>query len=109
MSHNKSYQINWTFLAEKSYSKELEFINLKWNTKEVLRFMNLVDDIIEKLQLGLIEGNVSKKTNFRRIVLSKQTTLFFEKSDSNQQINLLLFWNNKRNPKDLAELIHFYK
>ncbi|WP_262902919.1 hypothetical protein [Psychroflexus curvus] len=39
----------------------------------------------------------------------KQTTLFFEKLEQDQQINLLLFWNNKSDPKDLNELLDFYK
>lgn len=109
MSPNKSYQVNWTLLAEESYSRELEFINLKWNTKEVVKFMGIVDDIVEKLQSGIIEGNISKKTNYRSLVISKQTTLFFEKFEQDQQINLLLFWNNKSDPKHLIELLNFYK
>lgn len=109
MSPNKSFQIYWTQLAEDSYSRELEFINLKWNTKEVVKFIDMTDDILEKLQSGIIEGNISKKTNLRRIVVSKQTTLFFEKFEQNQQINLLLFWNNKSDPKRQIELLDFYK
>lgn len=109
MSPNKSYRVNWTLLAEESFSRELEFINLKWNTKEVIKFMEMVDDIVKKLQSGIIEGSISEKTNLRRIVVSKQTTLFFEKLEQDQQINLLLFWNNKSDPKDLNELLDFYK
>lgn len=68
MSPNKSYRVNWTLLAEESFSRELEFINLKWNTKEVLKFMEMVDDIVERLQSGIIEGSSSEK-NLRRIVV----------------------------------------
>lgn len=61
MSPNKPYLVYWTLLAEESYIRELEFINLKWNATEVIKFMEMVDDILEKLQSGFIEGNISKK------------------------------------------------
>lgn len=109
MSPNKPCRVYWTLLAEESYSRELEFIHLKWNATEVFKFMDMVDDILEKLQSGIIAGNLSKKTNLRRIVVSKQTTLFFEKLEQDQHINLLLFWNNKSDPKHLIELLDFYK
>ncbi len=37
-----TYKIKWTFLAESSYFEEIEFVYLKWNLKEVLKFENLV-------------------------------------------------------------------
>jgi hypothetical protein len=36
------YKLDWTFLAEDSYFEEMEFILLKWNIKEVIKFENLV-------------------------------------------------------------------
>lgn len=65
MPSDKFYQVNWTILAEESYSKELEFIYLKWNTKEVIKFMTLVNNIVDKLQSGIIDGHISKKNKFK--------------------------------------------
>ena len=96
----------WTPTAELSYAKELEKISEEWSISEIINFMNLVDDFIKKLESGIIEGKVSQKTNLRSFVISKQTTLYFDVFEDTQIIELLLFWNNKDNPKELKEFLN---
>ncbi|AXG71979.1 hypothetical protein KORDIASMS9_04237 [Kordia sp. SMS9] len=96
----------WTPTAELSYAKELDKINKKWSVNEIMDFMNLVDDFVKKLESGIIEGKVSQKTNLRSFVISKQTTLYFDAFEDTQTIELLLFWNNKDNPKELKEFLN---
>lgn len=98
-------KIVWTKSAELSYVEEIEFINRKWSLVEVAKFMDLVDVFVNKLKSGIIEGKVSPKTNIRSFVISRQTTLFFDFQKDKKRIELLLFWNNKRNPKELEKQI----
>ncbi len=98
-------KIVWTEKAELSYAKELESINKKWTNKEVVHFMNLVDEFIKKLEAGLIEGKVSSKRNVLYFVISKQTTLYYSINKKESLINLILFWNNKFNPKKLNKAL----
>lgn len=99
-------EVIWSKHAKHSFSDELEFILLKWSLKEVENFITLVETHIEKLKSGTIEGQVSRKTKIRRLVISKQTTLFFELNKEANRIELLLFWNNKRDPKELMEMLN---
>ncbi|MFK7749155.1 MAG: hypothetical protein AB8B65_12240 [Kordia sp.] len=96
----------WTPTAELSYAKELDKISKKWSSNEIINFMNLVDDFVKKLESGIIEGKVSQKTNLRSFVISKQTTLYFDVFEDTQTIELLLFWNNKDNPKELKKFLN---
>ncbi|EDP98458.1 hypothetical protein U8527_20870 [Kordia algicida OT-1] len=96
----------WTPTAELSFVKELDKISKKWSINEIIDFINLVDDFVKKLELGLIEGKGSPKTNLRSFVISKQTTLYFDVFEDTQTIELLLFWNNKDNPKELKEFLN---
>lgn len=105
MPQGNLYDVFWTDLAEESYSNELDFINTKWNLSEVVKFMDLVDEFVNKLELGIIVGKISKKTNIRSFVISKQTTLFFDVFEDSKEIELLLFWNNKGNPLELKKLL----
>ncbi len=98
-------KIVWTEKAEFSYAKELENISKKWTNKEVVSFMNLVDEFIKKLETGLIEGKVSSKRNVRSFVVSKQTTLYFSVNKKEKVIDLILFWNNKFNPEKLKKAL----
>lgn len=96
----------WTPNAELSFAIELENINKKWTATEVIHFMDLVDNFIEKLESGIIQGKISTITNMRSFVISKQTTLFFNVFEDTQTIALLLFWNNTDNPKKLRKLLN---
>jgi len=98
-------KVLWTPTAELSYSRELENISKKWTVTEVINFMDLVDNFIENLKSGIIQGKISAKTNMWSFVISKQTTLFFDVFEDIQTIELLLFWNNKDNPKKLKKFL----
>jgi len=39
------------------------------------------------------------------LVISKQTTLYYSFSEKEKTINLILFWNNKQNPKLLDKVL----
>ena len=49
-------KIVWSKEAKLTYFKELEFINLKWNNKQVNIFIDLVDDFIKHLQSKTLIG-----------------------------------------------------
>ena len=102
--HNPIHVI-WTPTAELSYSLALEEIYKRWTITEVINFMELVDDFVKKLAAGIIQGKISKKTNLRSFVISKQTTLYFDYFEAPKRIELLLFWNNRKDPKTLKKIL----
>ncbi|MFK7833983.1 MAG: hypothetical protein AB8B52_11945 [Winogradskyella sp.] len=92
-------------MAELTFAKTLEFISEKWSISEVNNFIDLVDDFVQKIESGIIKGKISQTTNMRFFVISKQTTLFFDVHDDIKTVELLLFWNNKENPKKLGDFL----
>ncbi len=65
----------------------------------------LVNSKLEVLKTGKLEGRISKRSQIRSVVVSKQTTLFFDINKKENRIELLLFWNNKRDPKELKKVL----
>lgn len=98
------FKIDWTFSALSSYYEEIEFIYLKWNQKEVLKFEKLVENEIERLSKNSTLGKMNFKNNYS-ITISKQTALFYRINDNAKSIELLLFWNNSKNPEELNKLL----
>lgn len=96
-------KVSWTPTAELSYAKELGRISEKWTAIEISNFMDLVDDFVQKLESGIIEGRLTDSKTLRSFVISKQITLFFDVFEDLQTIELLLFWNNSDNPKILKK------
>lgn len=98
-------KIAWSRIAEETFNDELDFIFKKWGHKEVERFIALVEDFIKTLESGILKGKSSKKFNAQFSVISKQTTLVYRINKQNEHIELLLFWNNKRNPAEFEKYL----
>jgi len=98
-------KVFWTDTAKSSFQEELSFINKKWGKKEVTNFINLSTDYINLLVSGVLEGKPSRRRNIRISVISKQTTLVYKLNKKSKQIELILFWNNLKNPNQLESII----
>ena len=98
-------QIIWSTLSLKSYWEELDFIFNKWGIDEADKFEILVDDYLATLSSGTITSRYSEKTSIQSFVISKQTTLFYIERIPINKIELLLFWNNQKDPKKLKAIL----
>lgn len=88
------YKIVWVPLAIETYMEEIDFIYLKWNLKEVDDFVMLVDKNLIRLSINPLVGQVHK--NVYKIVISKQTSLFYRIIEKDNKVELVYFWNNKK-------------
>lgn len=98
------YKIEWTFNAEVSFFEEAQFILQKWNIYEVNKFESLVENELSRLSIYPTIGNF-KSDNVYSLSISEQTKLFYKINKDLSLIELLLFWNNLRNPDDLIKLL----
>lgn len=97
--------LKWEKVALNTYIEEINFILLKWNYKEVQNFKDLVDENLERLTKNPKMGVFIKKNNLYSLMISKQTTLYYKVSKNDKRIDLLVFWNNLKNPADLIKLL----
>lgn len=97
------YNVEWTLSAQHSFTDEIDFIYLKWNYKQVLDFESLVESELVRLAKNPYIG-MSTFTELYSLNISKQTTLYYRIKRESQSLQLILFWNNLKNPKDLRKL-----
>lgn len=74
--------------------------------KEVDNFGFLVHDNLESLSKNPSIGNYFSKQKMYSFVISKQTTLYYKVTVEELKIELILFWNNKKNPKLLDKYLN---
>jgi len=65
----------------------------------------LVVENLERLSKNPKMGVYLEKDNIYYLMISKQTTLYYKVSENDQRIDLLVFWNNQKNPDDLIKLL----
>jgi len=95
----------WKYVALNTFIEEINYILLKWNNKEVQKFKDLVVENLERLSKNPKMGVYLEKDNIYYLMISKQTTLYYKVSENDQRIDLLVFWNNQKNPDDLIKLL----
>ena len=91
------YSIHWSKLAEITFSEEMDFIFEKWNQKEVDKFGLLVQNCLQSISENPKIGKNESENQVYSFVISKQTTIYFKISEIELRIDLILFWNNKKN------------
>jgi hypothetical protein len=72
---------------------------------EVQKFILLVDNHLQKIMSHPGIGKINKRKNIYCLVISEQTSLYYRINRSQKQIELVLFWNNKKDPKLLRKLL----
>ena len=92
-------RIIWTDRARTDYWDNIDYLETAWTIKEVERFANKTDEILEKLTKGNIKFKPTEYENTFQVPILKQITLFYDKNDDS--IVLLRFWNTYQNPKKL--------
>ena len=100
-----NYIIYWDIVAIESLVSESDFILRKSFQTEVDKFENLVELNLESLSKNPEIGKFIKELNVFSIVISKQTTLYYNFNEETKVIDLYLFWNNLKKPNDLLKLL----
>jgi plasmid stabilization system protein ParE len=100
-----SYIFCWQPNSEYSYYEEVGFILEKWNLKEAQKFKDLVDENLVRLSKNPSIGIYRNDLKIDFLVVSKQTTLYYDFNVKTKIIDLHVFWNNSKNPADLIKLL----
>ena len=91
-------------LGKSSLADVNEFVLFIWNIKVLQQFIDLIEKSSEQLKENPNLGIPFSK-NIRKIVLHKNASMYYEYDDSNKVITILLFIDNRQNPKDYLKLL----
>lgn len=91
-------------VGKSSFADVSEFLLFLWDIKTRQRFIELTEKSILQLQKNPKSGKPFTE-NVRKVVLHKNASLFYEYDETNQIISVLLFIDNRQNPKDYLKLL----
>jgi len=94
------YEIIWTPAAKHTFFKILEYLEKNWSEREIDNFIHRTEEIIQIISEKPSLFQYSHKSNTHRCVLSSQVSLFYRVNTTEQHIELLIFWDNRRDPDD---------
>ncbi len=103
------YEVRWTETAYDTYVTEASFVHSKWGASGVQKFIYVTEDFISTLKTGILVGKPALNSNVRISVISKQNSIAYTVDEENKLIHLIVFWNNKRDPIYLQQIIEQYR
>lgn len=92
--------VHWNKLARLDYYQNISYLIENWSEKEAQNFINKVFEIENILAKGNVKFQNTDRIGIKRCVINKQISLFY-KIYNEKNIELLRFWNNNKNLKDL--------
>ena len=112
-TNSSNFKLNYIAKTINNLANDLENI-IKLIKETLLMYGNynylskldesLVENELKRLSIHPMIGNF-KVDNIYSLSISEQTTLFYKINKDLSLIELLLFWNNLRNPDDLIKLL----
>ncbi len=82
----------------------LSYLMIKWNDRIVERFISRTDEIVKNIKVNplLFPRSISFK-KYHKAIIHKNISLYYRIDIS--KIYIILFWDNRQNPKFLKELL----
>lgn len=92
--------IIWTQRALNSYFNVADYLQEEWGEKVLNNFASEVDKVIRHLEENPNMFEESKKIkHIRKGFINEHNTLFYRVKPGKNRIELLIFWDNRRDNK----------
>jgi plasmid stabilization system protein ParE len=91
-----SLAIAWTDEAQETFEHTINQIESNWGASSAQKFVQAAHKIINNISIHPYLFNASFSTNIRKVVISKQTSMFYEVHTAH--ITILFFWDNRQDP-----------
>lgn len=95
-------KIRWSPEAEVTFAAIINNLEEEWTEKEVRNFVAKTNKVIERIDRNPKLFIAFGKEEVRRAVITKQNSLFYWIDNQNEQIILLAFWDNRKDPYSLS-------
>lgn len=91
-------EVFWTESAKNSFSKMISYLEATWTEKEIKRFIDRTNEIIDLIEYfpELYAGS-SKKKNVHLALINKYVQLVYHYKPRKKQIEILIFWDTRQN------------
>lgn len=94
-------KIRWSLEAEATFSAIINYLEKEWSEKVVKNFVAKTNKVINRISRNPKLFIAFGEEEVRKAVITKQNSLFYWIDIQNEQIILLAFWDNRKNPNSL--------
>ncbi len=100
-------EIVWTQFAKITYFEIIENLQARWTKNEVKEFHELTTSILAKIKSQQVDfPTINTEFGIKKAIIHKNVSLYFKEETHNKIIYLIVFFNNRMNPKTLKKLLN---
>ena len=93
-------QIIWSSLSEQDFSAILVYLSENWDNKVVLKFIDIIDELIRQISINPKQFPIiQKKNKIRKCVITKHNTLYYRERKG--YVDILRVYDNRQDPRKL--------
>ncbi len=98
-------KIVWTNLAKTTYFNAIDDLYKHWTKTEISNFITRTSIHLDTIKNGLVTHKLIHK-RIRKCIIHKNISLYYTENEVDNEIILIVFYNNKMNPKTLVKLLN---
>ncbi len=95
-----SKQVIWSPQSENDFSDILEYLAQNWNKRIVLKFIDIVDELINQISSNPKQFPIiQKQKKIRKCVITKHNSLYYR--EIKEFVDILRIYDNRQDPRKL--------
>lgn len=93
-------QVFWSPQSESDLIQILDYLHRNWEVKVAVKFINIIDEIVNQISLNPRQFPViQKKKKIRKCVITKHNTLYYRASK--EFVDILRIYDSRQDPHKL--------
>jgi plasmid stabilization system protein ParE len=93
--------LRWTSQAETDFASTILYLKEEWGSQKAIQLIDRVDHLCQLIQnQPYLFPVLTDYSNIRKCFVSRHNSIFFPIQNS-ETIEILAFWNNRKNPENL--------
>jgi plasmid stabilization system protein ParE len=100
------YSTKWSEKSKDDFIQIIDYLLENWGKKSAKKFKETVFKTIELISmLPTIYPVTEYRENVRRCILVKQVSMYYQINENNNEIFIVRFYDNRRDPDKLVEIL----
>ncbi len=102
-----SYSIKWSEKSKNDFIEIIDYLIDNWGKNSAKKFKNTAINSIELIsKMPAIYPSTEYRKNLRRCIVVKQVSMYFQVNESEKEIIIVRFYDNRRNLDNITESLN---
>ncbi len=100
------YQVVWSEKSKTDLTEIIEYLVENWGVRSARKFRDTVFKTVEIISMmPTLYPLTEYRVNLRRCIVVSQVSMYYLVNEAQNEISIVRFYDNRRNPDKLSEIL----